>query len=64
MGDLLPGCAGKTFPRSLYAPSGTAVHEEAFDSRPNEPMTEALTCGVSRARLIAAGGPLSDASSR
>ncbi|WP_371316891.1 hypothetical protein [Pseudomonas putida] len=47
----------------VYAPSGTAVHEEAFDSRPGEPMTKALTWGVSRARHIAAGGPLSDAPS-
>ncbi|ANY87209.1 MULTISPECIES: hypothetical protein [Pseudomonas] len=37
----------------LYAPSGMALHEEAFDSRPGESMTRALAWGVGRARRVA-----------
>ncbi|MFT0517314.1 hypothetical protein [Pseudomonas faucium] len=40
----------------VYAPSGMAIHEEAFDSRPGESMTRALAWGVGRARRIAAEG--------
>lgn len=38
----------------VYAPSGMALHEEAFDSRPGESMTRALAWGVGRARKVAA----------
>ncbi|WP_151883964.1 MULTISPECIES: hypothetical protein [Pseudomonas] len=38
----------------VYAPSGTALYEEAFDTRPNESMTSALAWGVARARAVAA----------
>lgn len=37
----------------IYAPSGMAIHEEAFDSRPGESMTRALAWGVGRARHLA-----------
>ena len=37
----------------VYASSGMALHEEAFDSRPGESMTRALAWGVGRARRIA-----------
>lgn len=37
----------------VYAASGMALDEEAFDSRPGESMTRALAWGVGRARLIA-----------
>lgn len=37
----------------VYATSGMAIHEEAFDSRPGESMTRALAWGVGRARRIA-----------
>ncbi|MEN5216354.1 hypothetical protein ABE484_10915 [Pseudomonas pudica] len=37
----------------VYAASGMALHEEAFDSRPGESMTGALAWGVGRARRIA-----------
>lgn len=37
----------------VYAPSGMALHEEAFDSRPNESMTRAMAWGVGRARRLA-----------
>ncbi|AVH36164.1 hypothetical protein AL532_07550 [Pseudomonas monteilii] len=37
----------------VYAPSGTALYEEAFDTRPNESMTSALAWGVARARAVA-----------
>jgi hypothetical protein len=37
----------------VYAPSGTALYEEAFDTRPNESMTSALAWGVARARVVA-----------
>ena len=37
----------------VYGPSGMALHEEAFDSRPGESMTRALAWGVGRARRIA-----------
>ena len=37
----------------VYAASGMALHEEAFDSRPGESMTRALAWGVGRARRIA-----------
>ncbi|MBC3504852.1 hypothetical protein HU761_26080 [Pseudomonas sp. SWRI59] len=40
----------------LYAPSGMAIHEEAFDSRPGESMTRALAWGVGRARRAATEG--------
>lgn len=30
----------------VYAPSGMAIHEEAFDSRPGESMTRALAWGL------------------
>ncbi|NWL07856.1 hypothetical protein [Pseudomonas hunanensis] len=40
----------------VYAPSGMALHEEAFDSRPNESMTRALAWGVGRARRVADEG--------
>ncbi|MBP2261605.1 hypothetical protein [Pseudomonas sp. BP8] len=42
----------------VYAPSGTALHEEAFDCRLNESMTQALGWGVRRARSVASGKPL------
>ncbi|WP_260441020.1 hypothetical protein [Pseudomonas putida] len=41
----------------VYAASGMAIHEEAFDSRPGESMTRALAWGVGRARRIASDGP-------
>lgn len=41
----------------VYASSGAAIHEEAFDSRPGESMTRAMTWGVGRARRIASEGP-------
>lgn len=45
----------------VYAPSGMAVHEEAFDSRPGESMTRALAWGVGRARRVATeGAPAAD----
>lgn len=45
----------------VYAPSGAAIHEEAFDSRPRESMTRAMAWGVGRARRIAAEGvPVAD----
>ncbi|WP_423812373.1 hypothetical protein [Pseudomonas asiatica] len=37
----------------VYAASGMALHEEAFDSRPGESMTRALAWGFGRARRIA-----------
>lgn len=37
----------------VYARSGMALHEEAFDSLPGESMTRALAWGVGRARQIA-----------
>ncbi|MEW5515358.1 hypothetical protein [Pseudomonas asiatica] len=37
----------------IYARSGMALHEEAFDSRPNESMARALAWGVGRARRVA-----------
>ena len=40
----------------VYSPQGTALHEEAFDSRPGESMTRALAWGVGRARRIAVEG--------
>ncbi|MEF9898639.1 MAG: hypothetical protein RR736_11045 [Pseudomonas sp.] len=40
----------------VYAASGMALHEEAFDSRPGESMTRALAWGVGRARQVAADG--------
>lgn len=40
----------------VYASSGMALHEEAFDSRPGESMTRALAWGVGRARRIATEG--------
>lgn len=40
----------------VYASSGLALHEEAFDSRPGESMTNAMRWGVGRARLIATEG--------
>ncbi|MGB5955432.1 hypothetical protein [Pseudomonas sp.] len=40
----------------IYASSGAALHEEAFDSRPGESMTRALAWGVGRARRIATEG--------
>lgn len=40
----------------VYAPSGTPLHEEAFDSRPGESMTRALAWGLGRARRIAVDG--------
>lgn len=40
----------------VYAPPGSALHEEAFYSRPGESMTRALAWGVGRARLIATEG--------
>jgi len=41
----------------VYAPTGMAIHEEAFDSRPHESMTRALAWGVGRARRVADDGP-------
>ncbi|WP_238338571.1 hypothetical protein [Pseudomonas sp. SWRI77] len=41
----------------VYAPSGTVLHEEAFNSRPGESMTRALAWGVGRARRLAYGNP-------
>ncbi len=40
----------------VYAQSGMAMHEEAFDSRPGESMSRALAWGVGRARRIAQEG--------
>ena len=40
----------------LYAGSGMALHEEAFDSRPGESMTRALAWGVGRAKHLAYEG--------
>lgn len=40
----------------VYAATGAALHEEAFDSRPGESMTRALAWGVGRARRIATDG--------
>lgn len=40
----------------VYASSGMAIYEEAFDSRPGESMTRAMTWGVGRARKIAIDG--------
>ncbi|MEJ5862041.1 hypothetical protein [Pseudomonas farsensis] len=37
----------------VYSPSGMALDEEAYDSRPGESMTRALAWGVGRARHIA-----------
>ncbi|WP_426811599.1 hypothetical protein ABOC32_13455 [Pseudomonas sp. WOUb67] len=37
----------------VYASSGMALHEEAFDSRPGESMTRGLAWGVGRARRVA-----------
>ncbi len=37
----------------VYAASGMALHEEAFESRPGESMTRALAWCVGRARRIA-----------
>ena len=37
----------------VYAGYGTALHEEAFESRPGESMTRALAWGVGRARRLA-----------
>ncbi len=44
----------------VYAASGMAVLEEAFDSRPGESMTTALAWGVGRARKIASEGAPED----
>ncbi|MFJ4051794.1 hypothetical protein [Pseudomonas hunanensis] len=40
----------------VYGPGGSALHEEAFDSRPGESMTRAMAWGVGRARKIAVDG--------
>lgn len=40
----------------VYAPSGMAILEEAFDSRPGESMTTAMAWGVGRARRVATEG--------
>lgn len=41
----------------IYAPDGTALHEEAVDARPGESMTRMLAWGVGRARrLVVSGG--------
>ncbi|MDF2792395.1 MULTISPECIES: hypothetical protein [Pseudomonas] len=37
----------------VYAGTGMALHEEAFDSRPGESMTRSLAWGVGRARCLA-----------
>ena len=37
----------------VYAQSGIALYEQAFDSRPGESMTKALAGGVGRARVFA-----------
>ncbi|MHA7115935.1 hypothetical protein ACX0KM_17510 [Pseudomonas promysalinigenes] len=37
----------------VYAGTGMALHEEAFDTRPGESMTRALAWGVGRARCLA-----------
>jgi len=37
----------------VYAATGMALHEEAFDSRPGESMTRAFAWGVGCARRIA-----------
>lgn len=39
----------------VYAASGMAIYEDAFDSCPGESMTRALAWWVGRARRIAAG---------
>ena len=38
----------------VYSSCGTAIFEEAYDSRPNESMTRALAWGVARAKRLAA----------
>lgn len=40
----------------VYASGGMPLHEEAFNSRPNESMTRALAWGVGRARRVAIEG--------
>lgn len=40
----------------VYASSGMAIYEEAFDSRPGESMTRSMAWGVGRARKIAVDG--------
>lgn len=40
----------------VYASSGAAIHEVAFDSRPGESMTRALAWGVGHARRVAQEG--------
>ncbi|WP_240349645.1 hypothetical protein [Pseudomonas putida] len=40
----------------VYAGTGMAPHEEAFDTRPGESMTRALVWGVERARCLATQG--------
>ena len=37
----------------VYAQSGIALYEQAFESRPGESMTKALAWGVGRARVFA-----------
>ena len=37
----------------IYGASGMALHEEAYDCRPNESMTRALAWGVGLARRLA-----------
>ena len=36
----------------VYSETGIALHEEAFDTRPEESMTRALAWGVGRARGV------------
>lgn len=40
----------------VYAPSGMALHEEAYNSRPGESMTRAMLWGVGLARKLATSG--------
>ncbi|WP_313317785.1 hypothetical protein [Pseudomonas sp.] len=40
----------------VYASSGMAIYEEAFDSRPGESMTRSMAWGIGRARKIAVDG--------
>lgn len=42
----------------VYGPSGMALHEEAYNSRPGESMTRALGWGVGLARKLAISNDL------
>lgn len=46
----------------IYAGSGAALHEEAFDSRPGESMTRAMAWGVGYARRLVVRAQAKDVS--